>query len=76
MTTRERWNKVLKETLAKLVNNYSLDWEDRISDALTAHRMAVSSVTGYSPFFLLYGRRPRAPMTKLLPFKNSGIRSR
>jgi len=33
---------------------------------LSAHRNSVSSVTSYTPFFLLYGRRPRMPLTKLL----------
>lgn len=62
----ERFNRTFKETLAKLVNNRALDWEDRVGDVLFAHRNSVSSVTGYTPFFLLYGRRSRAPLAKLL----------
>ena len=65
----ERFNKSFKNTLTKLVNNYAIDWEDRVSDVLMAHRHSVSSVTHYTPFFLLYGRRPRAPLTKLLPVR-------
>ncbi len=66
----ERFNRTFKEMLAKLVNNYALDWEDRVSDVLMAHRNSVSSVTKYTPFFLVYGRRSRTPMTKLLPPPN------
>ena len=46
----ERFNKSFKNTLTKLVNNYAIDWEDRVSDVLTAHRHSVSSVTHYTPF--------------------------
>lgn len=31
-----------------------------------AHRNSVSSVTGYTPFFLMYGRRGRLPLTRML----------
>ena len=63
----ERFNKSFKNTLTKLVNNYAIDWEDHVSDVLMAHTHSLSSVTHYTPFFLLHGRRPRAPLTKLLP---------
>jgi len=62
----ERFNRTLKEMLARLVNNNSLEWEDRLADALVAYRNSVSSVTGHTPFFLMYGRRARLPLTKAL----------
>ena len=52
--------------LAKSVNNYTPDWEDRLGDCLAAYRVSVSDVTGHTPFFLLYGRRVRTPLTRLL----------
>ena len=62
----ERFNRTLKELLAKSVNNYTPDWEDRLGDCLAAYRVSVSDVTGHTPFFLLYGRRVRTPLTRLL----------
>ena len=53
----ERFNRTLKEMLAKTVNNYTPNWENKLGDCLAAYRNSVSSVTGYTPFFLLYGRR-------------------
>ena len=62
----ERFNRTLKELLAKSVNNYTPDWEDRLGDCLAAYRVGVSDVTGHTPFFLLYRRRVRTPLTRLL----------
>ena len=62
----ERFNRTLKEMLAKTVNNYTPNWENKLGDCLAAYRNSVSSVTGYTPFFLLYGRRGRLPLTRLL----------
>ena len=55
--------------LAKTVNNYTPNWENKLGDCLAAYRNSVSSVTGYTPFFLLYGRRGRLPLTRLLTVK-------
>ena len=63
----ERFNRTLKEMLAKAVNNYTPRWEEKLGDCLTAYRNSVSAVTCYTPFFLLYGRRSRMPLTRLLP---------
>ena len=62
----ERFNRTLKELLAKSVNNYTTDWEDRLGDCPAAYRVSVSDVTGHTPSFLLYGRRVRTPLTRLL----------
>ena len=67
----ERFNRTLKQLLAKACNNSALDWEDHLADVLYAHRISVSATTGFSPFFLMYGRRPRAPL-KFLVHDNAG----
>ena len=41
-------------------------WEDRLGDVLWAYSISVSSVTTYSPYFLLYGRLPRVPLSRTL----------
>ena len=67
----ERFNRSLKTMLSKACQNAPGDWEDHLADVLYAHRISVSSTTGFSPFFLLYGRRPRAPL-KFLVHDNRG----
>ena len=62
----ERFNRTFKEMLTKRINNQPESWEDHVGDALFAHRISVSSVTGYSPYYLMYGRQPRVPLTRLL----------
>ena len=62
----ERWHRSLKEMLTKLVNARPGDWEQCLGPALWAHRISTSSVTGYSPFFLQYGRKPNMPGKKIM----------
>ena len=62
----ERCNRTLKEILQKLVNNQQHQWEDRLGEALMAHRISVSTTTGHSPFYLMYGRHGRVPLSKTL----------
>ena len=66
----ERFNRSFKEILNKLINNKPGQWKNHIGGALFAHRISISSVTGYSPFYLLYGRQPRAPVGRLLQAAN------
>jgi transposase InsO family protein len=64
----ERFHRTLKQTLAKLVRNNPTAWESKLPEALLAYRVAISASTGYSPFYLMYGRQPRLPLTRsLLP---------
>jgi transposase InsO family protein len=62
----QRFNRTLKELIQKLVNNAMNKCEDRLSEALLAYRTSVSATTGYTPFYLLYGRRSRMPLAKTL----------
>ena len=52
--------------LAKAVNNAPGDWEDYVGSTLFSHWISISDATKYSPFYLLYDRQPRAPLSKLL----------
>ena len=51
----ERFNRTLKETLRKLVNNQASSWEDQLAAALWSYRMSDSTARRYSPYELLYG---------------------
>jgi len=70
----ERLNRTFKELLNKSLLNAPCDWAGRIPHVLSAYRHAVSDVTGFTPFYLLYGRRERVPLPRYLaqdrPFNN------
>jgi hypothetical protein len=57
----ERANRTLKEILIRLQANRPQDWHIHLPAAVGAYRLSVSDATGFSPFFLLYGRNPRPP---------------
>jgi hypothetical protein len=52
--------------LRKLCNGARAQWQSQLPDALMAYRNAVSTVTGYTPFFLYHGRRARIPLSTML----------
>ena len=72
----ERFHRTLKAMLAKLVNNRATDWEQKLPDALLRYRITVSSATGHSPYFLMYGRQPRIPLTRCLTAKADSFGNR
>jgi len=57
----ERMNRLLQETLRHFVSYTQNDWDKYLQLACFAINNAVSASTGFSPFFLNFGRHPRHP---------------
>ena len=57
----ERFNRTLKQMLAKVVIKKGHDWDKQLAAVLLAYRAAPHSSTGMLPFYLLYGRDPQLP---------------
>jgi transposase InsO family protein len=57
----ERFNRTLKDTLRKLMNNQTSSWQEHLAAALWAYRISASEARGTSPFELLYGYPPDTP---------------
>ena len=57
----ERFNRTLKQMLAKLVTAGGHNWDSLLGPVLFAYRTTPHSSTGLSPFYLLYGRNPQLP---------------
>nr|XP_061838109.1 protein NYNRIN-like [Nerophis lumbriciformis] len=55
----ERFNYTLKKMLKKLADEDGKDWDHLIPYVLFAIREVLQASTGFSPFELVYGRRPR-----------------
>ncbi|GFN79145.1 gypsy retrotransposon integrase 1 [Plakobranchus ocellatus] len=57
----ERFHSTLKSMIRKLSHESPSEWCRFVPAALFAYRGQVHSSTGFSPFFLLFGRAPRGP---------------
>ena len=63
----KKFNRTLKQMLAKLVKKGGHNWDTLLGPVLFAHRTTTHSSTGMTPFYLLYGRELQLP--SLLDFQ-------
>lgn len=57
----ERFNRTLKDQLAKVLFQSGGEWDQYLSAVVLSFNATPHSSTGYSPFFLAHGREPRLP---------------
>ena len=48
--------------LATCVGEHPEDWEEYVSKVCMAYNMSVNATTGYTPFYLMFGRQARIPV--------------
>ena len=63
----ECMNQTLIHLIGKLDEDKKACWSKHLLELLMAYNFMCSAVTGYSPHFLLFGRRPRIPADYLFP---------
>ena len=58
----ERFNRTLKHMLSTTLRDHPFDWEERLRKVCMAYNSSVQSSTGYTPFYLMFGREARLPI--------------
>ena len=63
----KRMNQTIIHMIGKLEEDKKACWSEHLPELLLAYNTTHSAVTGYSPYYLLFGRRPRIPVYYLFP---------
>ena len=63
----ERMNQTIIHMISKLEEDRKAFWSEHLPELLLAYNATHSAVTGYSPYYLLFTRRPRIPVDYLFP---------
>ena len=63
----EHMNQTIIRMIGKLEEDRKACWSEHLPELLLAYNATRSAVTGYSPYYLLFGRRPRIPVDYLFP---------
>ena len=63
----ERMNQTIIRMIGKLEQDKKARWSEHLPEMLAAYNGTHSAVTGYSPYFLLFGRKARMPVDCLFP---------
>lgn len=58
----ERFNRTLLNMLATSVKDNPLNWESYIRPVCFAYNTSIHASTGFTPFYLMYGREARLPI--------------
>ena len=60
-------NQTIIHMIGKLEQDKKARWSEHLLEMLAAYNGTRSTVTGYSPYFLLFGRKARMPVDYLFP---------
>ena len=63
----ECMNQRIIRMIGKLEEDRKACWSEHLPELLMAYNATLSAVTGYTPYYLLFGRRPRIPVDYLFP---------
>ena len=58
----ERFNRTLLDMLATTAKGKPFHWEDHVRKVSLAYNSSIHPTTGYTPFYLMFGRQARLPV--------------
>lgn len=71
----ERQNRTIKEMIAKYINSNHDNWDLVLDQVMFAYNNSVHESTGYSPFELVYGAKPRVMNDIILKLNEEKIKT-
>jgi len=71
----ERFNRTLISLLSTAIKDHHTEWEDHLRATCMAYNTSEQSTTGFTPFFLMFGREARMPIDIMFgrPPENEGL---
>ena len=72
----KRVHQMLQRMIGKLDLEKRKKWSAHIGSIIIAYNSTRSLVTGYSPYYLMFGRRPRLPIDLLFPTRRTQMLTR
>ena len=63
----ERFNRTLGKCIAKLASSEDKEWDNFVDATLFAYRTKKHKTTGFTPFYLIYGRQATLPIELKIP---------
>ena len=63
----ERMNQTIIAMLRTLPELHKSRWKDHVKKLVFAYNCTKHSTTGYSPYYIMFGRRPKLPIDIILP---------
>ena len=67
----ERPHQMIMHMIGKLREDKKADWPSHLAEIVHAYNATWSSVTQYSPYYLMFGHRPRLPVNFVFPTVSS-----
>ena len=71
----KRFNRTMLSMLATCTQDNPLDWENHIRKVCMTYNSSVQASTGYTPFFLMFGRQARIPVDVMFGSPNSSTQT-
>jgi transposase InsO family protein len=71
----ERYNRTLLSMLATAASDNCFEWEDHLRPLCMAYNTSINPTTGFSPFYLMFGRQAHMPIDVMYGSPSTAVSS-